>query len=152
MAAPLEAKRPAALRLTRTVAAPREKVFRAWTDPKTLSLWFAPSEKYVTRVPQLEAREGGRYRIEMTLDGRPHRVSGTYREVRFPERLVFTWQWENEPDRSGSFDTVVRIEFHDRGGETELVLTHEGFVTETDREEHDKGWKGCLDRLGPAVA
>lgn len=146
MAAP-ETKPPAALRLTRSFAASREKVFGAWTDPKALSHWFAPGKNYVTHVPQLEAREGGRYRIEMELDGKFYRVNGTYREVRFPDRLVFTWHWETEPDQGDLGETWVTIELHDRGNGTELVLTHEGFPGEKAREEHEQGWVGCLGGL-----
>jgi uncharacterized protein YndB with AHSA1/START domain len=144
MATPQE-EAPIALRLTQVFRAPREKVFRAWTDPEALKNWFAPSEKYVTRIPRLDVRVGGAYRIEMEIEGQAHIVTGTYREVSPPQRLVFTWKWETEPKHG---DTLVTIEFLDRGGKTEVILTHERFPSETARDEHNKGWAGCLDRLG----
>jgi uncharacterized protein YndB with AHSA1/START domain len=144
MAAP-QTEAPTSLRITRTFPAPREKVFQAWTDPEGLKKWFAPSDQFVTRVPELEAKPGGRYRIEMESEGKTHTAVGVYREVRPPEKLVFTWRWETDPERGG--ETVVTIELFDRGGKTELVLTHEGFPTESLRDEHNKGWTGCLTQL-----
>lgn len=143
---------PISLRIARTVAASREKVFKAWTEAEALKRWFAPSDKYVTRIPVLEARAGGRYRIEMEIEGKVHTVVGTYQEVKPPDRLVFTWRWENEPDRGDAGDMFVTIEFFERGGSTEVILTHEKFPSDAARDEHNKGWTGCLDRLGQYVS
>jgi uncharacterized protein YndB with AHSA1/START domain len=86
------------LKLRRTFQAPRERVFRAWTDPHELGRWFAPSEDYHAQVPVLELRVGGKYAIDVHhKDGNIHRVSGTYREITPPEKLVFTWRWERDP-------------------------------------------------------
>ncbi len=138
------------LRLERTFAAPREKVFRAWTDPEAFVKWFSPSDQHETRI-QLDPRPGGRYSIEMkTPEGRLYRGAGTYREVRAPERLVFTWKWEHEP--AGESETLVTVEFLESGSGTRLILTHERFATETSRQEHEKGWTDCLDRLQKLVA
>jgi uncharacterized protein YndB with AHSA1/START domain len=77
-------------------------------------------------------------------DGNANRVVGRYLEVNPPERLVFTWQWETGEAHD---ETVVTLEFIDRAGKTELVLTHERFPTDSARAHHDQGWVGCLDRL-----
>ena len=132
------------LQLKRTFAAPRERVFRAWTDPAGLQQWFAPTDEY-TAVVEVDLRVGGTYRIEMlSPKGNRYCVRGTYREIKPPEKLVYTWSWENEPEMG---NTLVTVEFHDRGGATEVILTQEFFPTEKAREEHNKGWSGCLDRL-----
>jgi uncharacterized protein YndB with AHSA1/START domain len=135
---------PTRLRVSRIFAAPREKVFRAWTDPQALKKWFAPSDKFVTRIPELDLRVGGRYRIEMQLEDKNNIVVGTYREIRPPEKLVFTG--------GAAGDTLVTIEFFDRHGQTEVVLTHERFLTAEARDAHNKGWLGCLDRLQQYVS
>jgi uncharacterized protein YndB with AHSA1/START domain len=137
------------LQIARTLPAPRDKVFRAWTQAQALKTWFAPSEKYITRVAQLDVHTGGRYRIEMEIEGKSHIVVGTYQEVLPPEWLVFTWKWETEPQHG---ESVVTIELADRAGKTELTLTHEKFPSDAARDEHNKGWTGCLDRLGQYVA
>jgi uncharacterized protein YndB with AHSA1/START domain len=133
------------LRLTRTFAAPREKVFRAWTDPEEVKRWFHPPG-YATPTTEIDLRVGGKYRVGMRKlpDGEIFYLSGTYREVRRPERVVYTWQWETEPELG---DTLVTVEFHDRGGSTEIVLTHELFPSEKARQEHERGWSGGLDNL-----
>jgi uncharacterized protein YndB with AHSA1/START domain len=150
MASPLPASETT-LRLSRTYPAPREEVFRAWTDPKALEHWFAPSREFVTNVPLFELRPGGRYRVEMRKGDANHVVVGQYREIRPPEKLVFTWRWENHPER-GTEDTIVTVEFIDSGRSTELVLTHERFETIESREEHNKGWNGCLEMLARYIS
>jgi uncharacterized protein YndB with AHSA1/START domain len=143
----------AALRITRTLATSREKVFRAWTDPKALAKWFAPTDQFRTTVPEFQARQGGRYNIEMhDPSGQHHSVRGTFREVRPPERLVFTWTWDREPGQQEPGDTLVTVELFDRGGSTELVLTHERLPNVEEREKHDHGWAGCLGRLEKLLA
>lgn len=139
------------LQLKQTFAAPREKVFRAWTDSEELKKWFAPSDEYSTLITEVDLRVGGRYHLGMKP---PHKdviyiVGGTYREVRPPEKLVYTWSWEGAEIDIG--ETLVTVEFRDLGGLTEVVLTHEFFPTEKARQDHEKGWGGCLDRLEIAL-
>ena len=135
----------AKLHLTRTFAAPREKVFRAWTDPEALKKWFGPVG-YATLIAEVDLEVGGKYRLGMRKlpDGEIFYLRGAYREVRPPEKLAYTWQWESEPELG---ETLVTVEFHDIGNATEVVVTHELFPTEKARDDHDKGWNSCLDRL-----
>ena len=60
--------------------------------------------------------------------------------------MSFTWGWE--PYQSGWPETQVTVEFRPGGGGTDLVLTHERFRDEADKDRHAEGWRGCLDRLG----
>lgn len=133
------------LNLRRIFKAPREKVFRAWTDPEELKKWWGP-EGYATASAEVDLRVGGKYRLGMRKlpDGEIFYLSGIYREVRPPERLVYTWRWEAEPDYG---ETLVTVEFREVKGSTEVVLTHERFPTEKARDDHNRGWSGCLDRL-----
>jgi uncharacterized protein YndB with AHSA1/START domain len=137
------------LELRRTLSASRERVFGAWTEAEALARWFAPADQYDVVVHALDLRIGGAFRIEMRhKSGASHFASGTYREIRAPERLVFTWRWEAN---AAMPDTLVTIELHARGEGTECVLTHRGFASEAEAGEHRKGWIGCLDRLPEAV-
>ena len=81
--------------LRRMIDGPVEAVFRAWTEPHTLALWWGP-ENFTTPVAEMDVRPGGAYRFVMrSPDGsRELRVGGTYREVEPPRRLVFSWRWE----------------------------------------------------------
>ncbi len=145
------AKIEASLQLTRTFAAPRDKVFRAWTQPGELRQWFAPTDKYSVTIAEVDLRIGGKYRIGMKPSGSdvPYIAFGTYREVQVPEKLAFTWSWENPDSDVG--ETLVTVEFRDLGDSTEVILTHELFPDEKSRDDHNKGWTGCLDRLAKYV-
>ncbi|HSD52288.1 MAG TPA: SRPBCC domain-containing protein [Candidatus Methylomirabilis sp.] len=133
------------LNLRRTFKAPREKVFRAWTDPEELKKWWGP-EGYETVSAEVDLSVGGKYRLGMRKlpDGEIFYLSGIYREVRPPERLVYTWRWEAKPEMG---ETLVTVEFRQVGGSTEVALTHEFFPTAQARDDHNRGWNGCLDRL-----
>jgi uncharacterized protein YndB with AHSA1/START domain len=131
------------LQVRRTFAAPREKVFRAWTDPKTLKQWFGPPG-FETTVAEMDLRVGGKFRLTLRKPtGDVVTAFGTFREIRASERLVYSWNW----DYNDIGDTIVTLEFFDAGGETELVLTHERFRTVEQRDGHNTGWMGCFDRL-----
>jgi uncharacterized protein YndB with AHSA1/START domain len=137
------------LRLERTIAAPPEKVFEAWTRPDVMSRWFAPSAEYEAVVTALEPRPGGRYRVEMRhRGGNVHVVGGAFREVRPPERLVFSWAWEGRPEDG---ETQVTVTISKAGSGTKLVLLHEKLVSPASRDLHEQGWNGCLGRLPAAV-
>jgi uncharacterized protein YndB with AHSA1/START domain len=133
------------LKVRRTFQAPRERVFRAWTDPVELGRWFAPSDEYSTVVPVLELEVGGKYCVEMHHQGgNVHRVSGTYREIKPPEKIAFTWRWEHDPEVE---ESLVTIEFRDLGPSTEILLTHEHLPSTEQRDKHEHGWNGCIDQL-----
>jgi uncharacterized protein YndB with AHSA1/START domain len=132
------------LQIKRTFSAPREKVFHAWTQPEALKKWCAPSEEFSIPTAEVDLRVGGKYRIAMKApDGSLYVAVGTYREISPSHKLVFTWSWED----GRMPETLVTLEFHDRSGATELVLTHELFPGSEERNRHEQGWMGCLGRL-----
>jgi uncharacterized protein YndB with AHSA1/START domain len=140
--------RTLSLELTRVFDAPRTRVFAAWTKAEALKQWFAPGDSHVERV-EVDLRVGGAYLIHIRArDGKDWLASGHYREIRSPERLVFTLRWAHEPDIA---DMVVTIQFRDRGERTELVLSQENIPNETSRTTHEYGWIGCFDKLPSAM-
>jgi uncharacterized protein YndB with AHSA1/START domain len=138
-------KPEAVVQVRRKIPASREKVFRAWIDPKMMTYWFARNEEMPpARVNEIDARPGGKYLVEVDgLDGKTYRLQGVYREVKPPERLVFTWWYEQ-----ASFDnSQITVEFYAAGPDaTEVVVTHE-LLPEKEREPHRKGWEECFDML-----
>jgi uncharacterized protein YndB with AHSA1/START domain len=113
-----------------------------------LKRWYAPGDAEVA-LAEVELRVGGRWRVHMRgADGSEHRVSGEYREIAPPSRLVFTWHWDHEP---ADHVMVVTLEFTDHGRGTELVLTHEGFRNEGERNGHEQGWHGLFAKLETVV-
>lgn len=136
------------LRINRTFRAPRERLFRAFTEPARLQRWWGP-EGWDVPVCELDPRAGGAWRTTMRApDGKEMTVSGLYEEIDPPSRLVFTWAWTQE-DGGRGHETVVTLEFIERGEATELVLTQEGFADQESRDKHDGGWSSsfaCLER------
>ena len=97
----------------------------------------------------MHVRPGGSFRIGMRgPDGETVYAIGEYREVTPPERLVFTWVWEGDDDFP---ETVVTVEFHERGGSTEITLVHDGLLDEESRARHEQGWVDILEKLEPAL-
>jgi uncharacterized protein YndB with AHSA1/START domain len=141
------------LQIKRTFQAPREKVWAAWTERKGLEQWMCRDvPTHDPKYTELDVRPGGRYSIEIKQpDGVVYRGAGTFRAVKPPEKLVFTWAWTRVPesakDRMQATDTVVTVQLFARGNATEMVFTHEGFATEATRESHNKGWTGCFEKL-----
>jgi uncharacterized protein YndB with AHSA1/START domain len=133
------------LTLTREYPVPREKVWRAWTDPKALSRWFGPGDTECVTRAELDVRVGGRYDIGFrTENGEEHGVSGVYQEVAPPDRISFTWAWQSTPERV----SVVTIELHstDNGG-TRLEFRHDRFFDRAARDNHERGWSGTFQKL-----
>jgi uncharacterized protein YndB with AHSA1/START domain len=95
----------------------------------------------------MEAREGGEFRICMrSPEGTEHRVRGVFREVVKPERLAFTWAWEDE-DGKPKHETVVKVDFTEQGGKTRLRMQQGAFESENARDGHGEGWNSALDCL-----
>ena len=148
------------LQVRRTFAAPREKVFAAWTQREQLEKWMCRDVASHTIIHhQQDIRPGGCWCLEVR-DPAKNEVywgQGVYREVKPVEKLVFTWSWtKDSPDGAnlhpGSEETLVTVEFFARGNSTEVVLTHTAFATAALRDEHDRGWNGCFDVLEKMLA
>jgi len=134
-----------ALSVERTIAAPPERVFDAFTQAQQLARWFGPTDEYTITVHALEARSGGHYRVEMKHSGgNVHVVGGVYEEVSRPTRLVFSWKWENKPEFG---DSRITVSPEPKGAGTHLRLVQEQLPTAEAREAHGHGWNGSLDKL-----
>jgi uncharacterized protein YndB with AHSA1/START domain len=124
--------------LTRTFAARPEQVWTAFTDPDALTAWFWPARLRTT--VSADVRVGGAFRIESVIGEMA--ISGQYREVAAPHRLVMTWRWDGEDTES-----LVTIELTPTDGGTELRLRHQQLADDQQRDQHEQGWNDCLDRL-----
>lgn len=134
-----------ALRLERTIAAPPERVFDAFTQPETLARWFGPTDQYTCTLTAPELRVGAPWRIEMVHSGgNRHVAQGTYLEIARPTRLAFTWGYDARPEDP---PTVVTVILEAQGKGTKLVLVHERFPSAEVRDRHTGGWTPALDNL-----
>jgi uncharacterized protein YndB with AHSA1/START domain len=137
------AERPT-LTLSRTYGASPDKVWRAWTDPQALKIWFKP-ERFTVPLAEADVRTGGRFRVVMTdPNGKDYEVSGVYRQVILTRKLVLSWNWKDQPGES----SLLTVSLRALGKGTELTLVHEGYL---DREPpvttHEEGWNGALNQL-----
>jgi uncharacterized protein YndB with AHSA1/START domain len=135
----------------RTFDAPRDLVFRAWTDPQHLVHWFGP-RGFTLPSCTLDLRPNGAWRSCMlSPEGREHWVRGIFREIVEPERLVFTWAHENA-DGTPGHETLVMVTFDEQGGRTKLTLRQAVFESVEERDSHRGGWTSSLERLAEYVA
>ena len=134
------------LLMTRVFDAPRELVFKAWTEPEHLARWWGCAMTTATTFKG-DFREGGAFHVKMRLeDGSDHRVRGVYRAFDPPERLSFTWAWEDENGNLGH-ETIVTVTLVDLDGRTELTLRQAIFESTEMRDMHREGWTASFDRL-----
>ena len=135
-----------ALRLTRRFAAPRERVFDAWTTPEALKRWWCPPGWAPERI-DVDLRPGGAYHLGMRSLDEESLVSieGQFVEVRRPERLVYTWRWRGAFD--GMPETRVTVEFLEAPGATDVVVMHDNFASVAAWQRHRSGWIAACDRM-----
>jgi len=142
--------------LTRLIAAPRAKLWRAWTEPELLKQWFAPLP-YTTPVAELDLRPGGRCLVVMRdPEGRDWPNPGVYLDVVENERLVFTDAFVSAWEPSAKPFMTAIVTFADENGGTRYTarVLH---WTVADREEHERmgfhqGWGQCADQLAALAA
>lgn len=138
-----------ALSLQRIFDAPRALVWRAWTSPEMMVLWLGPSEWPAVSVRQ-DLRVGGQWRacLRSPETGEDLWQGGEYREIIPPERLVFTFRWDDSHEDGPPADTLVTLELEELpDGRTRMDFTHEGLKSERSLTGHRHGWNSTLDRL-----
>jgi uncharacterized protein YndB with AHSA1/START domain len=132
--------------IERRFKASPERVFRAWTDPAILVTWWGPVG-FTTPECHLDLRQGGAWRTVMRApDGSRHPVSGVYREILPPKRLVITWAWEEADGRRGP-ETEVAVTFAPTPEGTHMRLVQRLFPSPAARDRHEDGWTQSLGKL-----
>jgi uncharacterized protein YndB with AHSA1/START domain len=141
--------------LTRICDAPREIVFKAWTNPEPLKRWWGP-KGFTNPICEIDPRPGGAIRIHMRApDSTVYPMTGVYREIVKPERLVFA---SSALDEKGNplFEVLTTVRFADYGGKTELTLQARVVMETAGAARHlagmEQGWSQTLDRLTEEVA
>jgi uncharacterized protein YndB with AHSA1/START domain len=135
------------LEITRVFDAPRERVWREWTEPERFADWYGGAEADCPLdTVSMDVRPGGRWRLTMYYgpDRREIRWKGEYREVLEPERLVFTVT--DQPEDSDELVTVVLTDLGD--GRTEMRMTQTGGgLTPPGYDRAKQGWGAFFDRM-----
>ena len=140
-----------ALEITRVVDAPCDVAFKIWTTPQHLVRWWGPKD-FTSSTQKLEFREGGAYRHTIHKDDHHHGMSGVYREIVAPERIAFTFAWDNEAGQPGH-ETLITVTFEALAArKTRVTFRQEPFDTIESRDSHREGWGQCLDRMEAYLA
>lgn len=141
--------------LTRIFNAPREIVWKAWTEQERLAQWWGPGG-FTNPVCRADPRPGGSIFIEMRApDGAEHPMAGEFREVVAPERLVFV-SAPLDPAGKRMFEVLHTITFADEGGKTRLTIRSQVLTTTPAAPQYLKGmregWTQSLERLSEYVS
>jgi uncharacterized protein YndB with AHSA1/START domain len=139
------------LGFARLIDLPREKLFRAWTDPRLMEEWFCPKPWFVSDV-EIDVRPGGRFSMFINgPNGEKFPNNGLYLDVVPNERLVFTDAFVSTWEPSNRAFMVATVTFEDRGGKTLYTARAAHWSTEA-RAEHEKmgfhdGWNKAADQM-----
>jgi uncharacterized protein YndB with AHSA1/START domain len=138
--------------ITHVFDAPRERVFRAWTDPAELAAWFGPAQFDTPRDRiRIDLRIGGRFELTMVRrDGGGEFAIG-YEIVELVEPELLVLRSDPMPEMGMREPTVVRVELHDHGAKTRMTLT-DGPLPAAGRGQAEAGWRAALEKLGEHVA
>jgi uncharacterized protein YndB with AHSA1/START domain len=141
--------------ITRVFDAPRELVFKAWTDAKHVAQWWGP-KGFTNPVCEIDARVGGMLRMHMRApDGSVYPMKGEIRELVVPERLVFT---NIAVDAAGRhlLEGLTTVTFADEGGQTKMTLHTKAVAVIEDAAAYlqgmEAGWTQSIDKLQAFVA
>lgn len=149
--------------LQRVLDAPRESVFRAWTEPALLKHWWAPGD-FTAPHCEVDLRVGGTVHACMrSPDGMDYWSVGEYREIVVPERLVLTDHFSDESGRvvapeeydmppEWPVEALITVTFEARGTKTLLTVRHGVPLALAERTGAAEGWRMCLDKLGKFLA
>jgi uncharacterized protein YndB with AHSA1/START domain len=132
-----------ALVVRKRIAATREEVFDAWTDPAGMRIWMCPGP-IVSADVAMDLRVGGTFRILMRHGNATYEHQGTFTAIDRPNLLAFTWIANATDTR----ETLVTVEFVACSEEeTELVLTHERWPRPEGRDQYRGGWTDITAKL-----
>lgn len=138
--------------VTRVFDAPRERVWREWTEPARFADWFGgPDYEVPVSTVSMDVRPGGAWQLTMLTDAPGGEIhwSGEYHEVEEPERLVLTM---SDSPGGGAYElvTVVLTDLGD--GRTEMLLEQRGQQSPEEYGRAEQGWGGFFDRMAERLA
>lgn len=137
--------------ITRIVDAPRERVFRAWTDPDQVAEWYGPEHMNAPRERiRIEPRVGGRWELTMVQRGGGSEFTIGYDILELVEPELIVLRSDPMPEMGMHEPTVVRVEFHDHGTKTRMTLSDGPYPAGSGHAE--AGWRAAYDKLATLVA
>jgi uncharacterized protein YndB with AHSA1/START domain len=148
--------------IVRRLEAPRDLVWKAWTEPELVKRWWGP-KGFTAPVSRIDLRVGGAYLNCMrSHEGQDYWSTGVYRDIVPPKRMVFTDSFADEGGKvvpathygmgtDYPLEMLVTVTFEDQEGKTKLTLRHAGLPGE-DLDNCRAGWNESLDKLAEVLA
>lgn len=132
-----------ALRVSKKLNASVAEVWNAWTNPEEIAKWWLPEGFSESGAPEVDLRVGGEFKYHMQPpDGDAFYAHGIFKEIVPNSKIKSTWLWSTSDE-----ETELTIEFNETGDSTELVILHEFFTDEEEKNKHTEGWLGMIDRI-----
>jgi uncharacterized protein YndB with AHSA1/START domain len=132
------------VRIQRTFEASADDVFDAWTSEEVIRRWFKPGRDWQEASADVDLRLGGRVRVVMRApDGTAVGAGGEYTLIERPNKLVFTWTFDDDP----SNEQMIELEFSERDGATTVVFVNSKISHDKKRDEQYDGWQTCFDNM-----
>ncbi len=138
--------------IVRVFDAPRDQVWKEWTEPERFADWFGGSEAEVPlSTVSLDVRQGGAWRATMVVGPGRHEIhwKGSYREVVAPKRLVFTISDQPGDDE---YELVIVVLTDLADGRTEMLFEQRGHLSAEQYERSRQGWSSFFDRMAGHLA
>jgi uncharacterized protein YndB with AHSA1/START domain len=148
--------------ITRIIDAPRELVWKAWTEPERMKKWWGP-KIFTSPVCKIDLRIGGKYLFCMRdKEGKDYWSTGVYKEIVAPERLVCS---DSFSDENGNpvpashygfpgdfpFEMTVTVTFESQGSKTKMTLRHAGMPSGDMSKMAGLGWNESFDKLAESL-
>jgi uncharacterized protein YndB with AHSA1/START domain len=132
------------VRIERTFDAPAEDVFDAWTSEEVIRRWFIPQDGWQEPSAEVDLRVGGKIRVVMRdSNGDPVGAGGEYTLIERPNRLAFTWTFDDEP----SNQQMIELEFTEQEGVTTVLFVNSDISGQERRDAQYDGWSTCFDEM-----
>jgi uncharacterized protein YndB with AHSA1/START domain len=142
----METNRGVSVTVDRLIPGSPEQVFDVFTDPGACARWFKPDPDMKTTHLELDLRVGGLFRVILSGPQGDMAVACTYLRIERPERLEFTWTWEEGP-YAGEPPSTVTVSFEDAGESTRVTVTHALLASREVAASHERGWSASLALL-----
>ena len=137
--------------ITSILDAPRERVFKAWTDPDEVAAWYGPAHMEAPRERvRIDLRVGGRWELTMVQRGGGAEFAIGYEILELVEPELIVLRSDPMPDVGMHEPTILRVEFHDHGAKTRMTLSDGPYPAGRDHAE--AGWTAAFDNLAALVA
>jgi uncharacterized protein YndB with AHSA1/START domain len=148
--------------ISRVFDAPRERLWRAWTDPEWVKRWWGP-KNYTTPFSKIDLRVGGKYLYCMrSPEGKDYWGTGVYQALVEPSLLVFSDSFADEKgnvvpaayyDMGADFplELQITVTFEEHAGKTTMTLVHVGIPEGRMTEMTEAGWNESFDKLAECL-